>query len=416
MNDKNLIGFDTQNSKSIKIIKLIMNIARKSLRILRTRTYQHRYLRAAIPSSITPFHSPPTLTQSPSSPRFHSTSTGGGSDTTPPPPSKPNVVEVTKETFQEIIQGSATTPTIIDCYADWCQPCQQLTPMLEQCIEATKGNIILAKINTDEQPELAKALNVSSLPTVYGIFDGQAVDQFVGIPPPEQLKAFMEKMEELALQGAAKGGEGTGQPGQPGQPAGGGTAEDDIARAGAMLHDQNDHVTAAGLYQAVLQREDVELKSLNAAVAMAGVLQCAIRSENKEAIAALIEHITDAKGPHAEHVENKETHLYTVIAEGRMLLSLDEKLQQSDGSSLDELLKKVELEPKNVEAWYSLAVQHLTKGEHEESMNAALKVVRLDKTWNDAAGKKLLFEMFEMLGNDNDLVQAARRRLTNLIL
>ena len=70
----------------------------------------------------------------------------------------------------------------------------------------------------------------------------------------------------------------------------------------------------------MLQREDVELKSLNAAVAMAGVLQCAIRSENKEAIAALIEHITDAKGPHAEHVENKETHLYTVIAEGRMLL------------------------------------------------------------------------------------------------
>jgi len=334
-------------------------------------------------------------------------------NSTPSDPS-PHVINVTKETFQSMIQNSNTTPTIIDCYADWCQPCQQLTPILEEHVKKLNGAIILAKINTDEQPELAQALNVSSLPTVHGIFGGRPVAQFVGVPSTEKLDEFMSTMNQAVADSSA------GKTAQGGAPGSGGasTPEQDIAYASGILHDQHDHATAVNLYQAVLQRDDVDIESLNAAVAMCGMLQCAIKSGNKAAIEGLIEHITDSKSPHAKHVEDKVNRLSTVIAEGRMLLSLDAKLESTEEgkSSLKDLQEKVEREPTNIEAWYGLAVQHLSKGEHEESMTAALRVVRLDKTWNDGAGKTLLFEMFEMLGNDNELVQTGRRKLTNLIL
>ena len=335
----------------------------------------------------------------------------------------PHVIEVTKENFQSVMQGSETMPTILDCYADWCGPCKTLTPILEKAVEEANGKVLLAKINTDEQPDLAKALKITSLPTVYGIYQGKAVDQFMGMQPPEKLKSFMEEMTSLADNaaggGGAEGGGGGGGDGGSGGGGGGGpmTAEEDIAHASSILHDQQDPLAAAAIYQAVLQRDDVEETSLNAAIAMCGLLSSAIKSGDKTAISGLIEHITDAKSPHAEHVENKETHLYTIIGEGKLLLSLEDKLG-ADGSNgtIEDLQVQIVKEPKNIEAWYSLSVQLLSRGEHSESIDAALRVVRLDKTWNDGAGKQLLFEIFEMLGSDSALVKDARRRLSSYVM
>jgi putative thioredoxin len=339
-----------------------------------------------------------------------------------PPSNNDSIVEVTKETFQSIIQGSSTTPTIIDCYADWCGPCKTLTPLLEQAVQAANGSVILAKINTDEQPELAQALNVTSLPSVYGIFNGEAVDTFVGVPTPEAFDLFMEKMTGLGATGAEAGaagaGAGAGAGSTNGVPQ---NAEQDIAQASHVLHEMNDSVTAATMYQAVLERDDVDTDSLNAAISICGLLSCAIKSGNQEAIAGLIERLTDAKHPHSVHIENQTNHLSTVVAEGKLLLSMEEKfntIQDSNGnvSTMEDLEIAVKEDPKNIEAFYSMAVQHLSAGELIECIDAALRVVRLDKTWQDAAGKVLLLEVFEMLGNDSAVVKDARRRMTNLLL
>jgi thioredoxin-like negative regulator of GroEL len=160
---------------------------------------------------------------------------------------------------------------------------------------------------------------------------------------------------------------------------------------------------------------------LNAAISICGLLSCAIKSGNQEAIAGLIERLTDAKHPHSVHIENQTNHLSTVVAEGKLLLSMEEKfntIQDSNGnvSTMEDLEIAVKEDPKNIEAFYSMAVQHLSAGELIECIDAALRVVRLDKTWQDAAGKVLLLEVFEMLGNDSAVVKDARRRMTNLLL
>lgn len=331
----------------------------------------------------------------------------------PPPPTTTTetIIDVTKETFQSVIQGSSSMPTIIDCYADWCQPCKTLTPMLEAAVRAANGKVILAKINTDEQPELAKALNVSSLPSVFGIINGEAVDTFIGVPSPDKFDSFMEKM----LAGAPPA---TNQHLNGGAPM---TAEQEIEYASKVLHDMNDFEMAASLYQAILQRDDVKTESLNAAIAMCGLLSSAIKSGNKDAIRGLIEHITDEKSPHLAHIKDPTHKLSTIIAEGKLLLSMEDKLKALEGDNgvmktLEELQTIVKKDNKNIDAYYSIAVQHLSTGELSKSIDAALRVVRLDKTWNDAAGKTLLLEIFEMLGNDNALVKDGRRRMTNLLL
>ena len=108
----------------------------------------------------------------------------------------PNVFNVDKETFEaEVLQ--AKVPIVLDCYADWCGPCKRLTPIITESVEAQDGKVRLAKLDTDNQPELAQALGIQSLPTVFTVHNGKAVDQFIGLLGEEEVEAFVQKAASL---------------------------------------------------------------------------------------------------------------------------------------------------------------------------------------------------------------------------
>ena len=99
----------------------------------------------------------------------------------------------TVDTFQEdVVQQSETIPIVVDFWAEWCQPCQQLMPLLEKLAVEFDGRFILMKINVDEQKELAGAFGVQSIPFVIAMVDGQPVSQLPGIVPEPQLKEWLE--------------------------------------------------------------------------------------------------------------------------------------------------------------------------------------------------------------------------------
>ena len=135
------------------------------------------------------------------------------------------VIDVTEETFNSlVVERSRTTPVIIDLWADWCDPCKQLSPMLEKLAGESGGQWILAKIDVDANPRLSQALQVQSIPMVVAVIGGQLVDGFLGALPEAQVQQWISQIvaaaEQLGVQPGGAGGPGAAADGQPAGPSG----------------------------------------------------------------------------------------------------------------------------------------------------------------------------------------------------
>ena len=109
--------------------------------------------------------------------------------------SKPHVIDATAANFQqEIVQASMTKPVLVDFYADWCEPCKQLTPNLEMLAAEYNGAFLLAKVDTEAEAELAQTFRVQSLPTVMIVHQGQALDSFQGALPIGDLRKMLDTL------------------------------------------------------------------------------------------------------------------------------------------------------------------------------------------------------------------------------
>ena len=101
-----------------------------------------------------------------------------------------SVLHLTKETFaQEVLNTSL--PVLIDFWAPWCGPCRMVSPMIDQIAQELKDSAKVCKINIDEEPELASAFGVMSIPTLLVIQEGKVVDQSVGLKAKEKIKQML---------------------------------------------------------------------------------------------------------------------------------------------------------------------------------------------------------------------------------
>ena len=104
-------------------------------------------------------------------------------------------MEVTEATFNdEVLERSREVPVVVDYWAEWCGPCRHLAPIIEAAVEARSGEVVLAKVNIDQNPALAQGAQVSSIPAVKAFVDGKVVDEFVGLLPPPQIDAFLNRL------------------------------------------------------------------------------------------------------------------------------------------------------------------------------------------------------------------------------
>jgi putative thioredoxin len=105
------------------------------------------------------------------------------------------VYDVTEASFQaEVLERSRTVPVLVDFWADWCAPCHALSPILERAVETRGGEVVLARVDVDQNPRLAMAFQVQGIPAVKAFADGRLVDEFVGAQPAAVVEQFVEAL------------------------------------------------------------------------------------------------------------------------------------------------------------------------------------------------------------------------------
>jgi putative thioredoxin len=118
------------------------------------------------------------------------------------------VIDATLSSFEtEVLDRSRATPVVIDFWAAWCQPCLLLGPVLEKLAREYDGKFILAKVDTEREPELSAQFGVRSIPVVYGVRDGKVFDGFVGVQPEAAIRLWLDRLlptpaEALAMEAA----------------------------------------------------------------------------------------------------------------------------------------------------------------------------------------------------------------------
>lgn len=278
-----------------------------------------------------------------------------------------NIIDVTLENFQQVLlEGSKEKLVIIDFWADWCEPCKQLMPVLERIANEYSSQVILAKINCDDQQELAMQFGIRNLPTVAFFKDGQPVDSFGGVKTETEIKDMLSQhlpspADEL-LQQAQQ----------------------------AMANEQ-----AGEAYAFAKQAFDIDQGNMKALKLLAEAAVDNGRLEQAKQYAEAI--------PMVEHDSDYQ----------RLLSKIELAEDAADSPELRALQEDVEQQPDNHELRLKLALALQQAHRDEEALDHTFKVLKADLGSADA--KRYAMDIINALPEGDPLASKARRTLYSMM-
>ena len=285
------------------------------------------------------------------------------------------VIDGTTESFnRDVVDASKDRLVLVDLWAPWCGPCKQLGPVLEKIVDTAGGAVSLVKIDIDQNPQIAQALRVQSIPAVFAFKNGQPVDAFMGALPESEIKKFIEKNAGGAI---------------------GPSPVEAAMEAGiAALEEDNIEVALAAFAQIL----DIEPDNAEAKGHLARIYLKMQEIEAAENLLATLEE-ADKKNP--------------AVSAAFAALSLARNA--ADAGDLAPLLSKVEEAPDNLEARLELARAQIGAQHYIDGGNQLLEIIRRDREWQDAIARQELLNLFEVLGPMHDITKELRRSLSSLL-
>ncbi|TFC95811.1 MULTISPECIES: tetratricopeptide repeat protein [Cryobacterium] len=276
------------------------------------------------------------------------------------------VLEGTDANFGEILELSMSVPVIVDLWAEWCEPCKQLTPILEKLVLEYAGRFVLATVDVDSNPQLTQAFQAQSIPTVAAVIGGQPVQLFSGALPEGQVREVLHRVFELAAQ---HGVTATALP-----PEAAGSAEGEAAEASAPaepevppLHqeaydaiERGDYDAAIALYKTALARDPRDQ------MAVAGLAQVSL-------------------------------------------------LARLHGKTMAEIRSAAAAAPDDLQAQLTVADLDLSGGHIEDAFDRLLALFPAQDPAGRNEIRQRILELFEVVGQDDPRVPPTRSRLTALL-
>jgi putative thioredoxin len=270
-------------------------------------------------------------------------------------------------TFEkEVIERSLDVPVLVDCWAEWCGPCKALTPILESLTQQYRGRFELVKVDIDQAQRVAMALRIQSVPFLILFMGGRPVDALVGNQSESELRAFLDRHLP--------------------------PVEGDPLEEGMTALKEGDYSRAIEVLQRAM-REEPDRSEPRLALAKA-----TLAIGDLDAAAQLLDSI-----PSQDPLAADASRL-------RALFSLVEL--RGDQADLERRLAQ---DQRDVDAWYRSAVNAALAGDFSEACHALLKVVEIDRSYRDDAGRQTLLLIFEVLGGEGELVSRCRRQLASLL-
>lgn len=289
-----------------------------------------------------------------------------------------NIFDVNVDDFEgKVIHGSMDVPVLVDFWAPWCGPCKMLGPVLEKVVTEAGGKVRLAKVNLDENEELAAMMRVQSVPSVYAFVGGRPVDAFQGNIPESQIKAFIDKAVEALRQA---------QPDALDIP--------EALKGAAQALSDNDLHAAQAIYMQILQTDE---KNADAYTGLVRVLLAAGQ-------------IDQAK----DMVDNAPDDIAagSKFSEAKIAVELASHKPQGDYSMMEGELAR---NPDDHQARFDLALAMFSNGLKQEACEHLLTIIQKNRAWNEEEARLQLLKFFQAMGHSDPVTIEMRKKLSSIL-